>query len=64
MHTTNALSLPKAFLIALLLSGSLAGAMFTGCTTTGSGSTVIQPPTPPGLPTPPAVPVPNPPGVR
>lgn len=58
---TNPLSTPKAFLIALALAGSLAGAMLTGCTTTGSGgTTTIQPPTPPGLPTAPAVTVPNP----
>jgi hypothetical protein len=34
-----------------------------GCANTGS-HTVIDPPTPPGLPNTPAVSVPNPPGVR
>jgi hypothetical protein len=57
------LSATKAFLLALTLSGGLAGMMLAGCTSTG-GSTTIQPPTPPGLPTAPAVTVPNPPGFR
>lgn len=49
-----------------LLQGAVVAALllaWAGCTSTGS-STVIDPPTPPGLPDTPEVEVPNPPGVK